>query len=65
MVVQSKLTSFLPMIARLVLNQGQKQNISREIYSNLYYNQIRNSHARTMFIRPGKFYTKKYFDLLV
>ncbi len=27
--------------------------------------QIRGSHGRTMFIRPGKFYTKKYFDLMV
>ena len=27
--------------------------------------QTRESHGRTMFIRPGKFYTKKYFDMLV
>ena len=27
--------------------------------------QIRGSHGRVMPIRPGKFYTKKYFDLLV
>ncbi len=26
---------------------------------------VRESHGRTMFIRPGKFYTKKYFDILV
>lgn len=26
---------------------------------------VRASHGRTMFIRPGKFYTKKYFDILV
>jgi hypothetical protein len=27
--------------------------------------QFRSSHGRQMFIRPGKFYTKKYFDILV
>merc|ERR1712127_225113 len=27
-------------------------------------NQSRGSHGRTMFIRPGKFYTKKYFDMI-
>lgn len=27
--------------------------------------QSRGSHGRTMFIRPGKFYTKKYFDMIV
>ena len=27
--------------------------------------QSRGSHGRTMFIRPGKFYTKKYMDMLV
>jgi len=25
----------------------------------------RGSHGRTMFIRPGKFYTKKYMDMIV
>ena len=25
---------------------------------------VRESHGRTMFIRPGKFFTKKYFDIL-
>ncbi len=25
----------------------------------------RSSHGRTMFIRPGKFYTKKYMDMTV
>lgn len=27
--------------------------------------QARASHGRTMFIRPGKFYSKKYFDIVV
>jgi hypothetical protein len=31
----------------------------------LVFFQTRESHGRTMFIRPGKFYTKKYFDMLV
>lgn len=26
---------------------------------------VRQSHGRAMFIRPGKFYTKKYFDIIV
>ena len=50
-------------------------NISKNILKpnvlfNKSLNQItiqstRDSHGRTMFIRPGKFYTKKYFDILV
>ena len=27
--------------------------------------QARASHGRNMFIRPGKFYTKKFFDIIV
>jgi len=27
-------------------------------------NQIRSSHGRQMFLRPGNFYTKKYFDIM-
>jgi hypothetical protein len=31
---------------------------------NLLAQFVRESHGRTMFIRPSKFYTKKYYDLL-
>ena len=31
----------------------------------LMLTQFRESHGRTMFIRPGKFYSKKLFDMLV
>lgn len=33
--------------------------------NNQLITQIREGHARTMFIRPGKFYTKKFMDIMV
>jgi hypothetical protein len=40
----------------------KSSNLSNQL---LMAPQARASHGRTMFIRPGKFYTKKFFDMVV
>jgi len=37
----------------------------KSLNSQCLISQVRESHGRTMFIRPGKFYTKKFFDIIV
>lgn len=60
-----------------LLNRTTSQVLARSTGSILFNRSIveankqlliqitRASHGRTMFIRPGKFYTKKYFDIIV
>jgi DNA polymerase elongation subunit (family B) len=48
---------------REILSQGV--SVDALLKKSVELQQIRGSHGRTMFIRPGKFYTKKYFDLMV
>lgn len=63
MISHSKLLITAPMVKRSILNHKLKTS---NLYPSVnYLNQFRSSHGRTMFIRPGKFYTKKYFDMLV
>ena len=45
---------------------GRTSSLSLKPVTNQMMTQfVRESHGRTMFIRPGKFYTKKYFDIIV
>lgn len=43
--------------SKLVLNNAKANNI--------LFTQTRASHGRQLYIRPGKFYTKKFFDIVV
>ena len=45
--------------------KNNKSLLYKSDFNSFFLFQTRESHGRTMFIRPGKFYTKKYFDMLV
>jgi hypothetical protein len=51
--------------ASFLLGRTATQSLVKPSVANQMLAQfVRESHGRTMFIRPGKFYTKKYFDML-
>ena len=60
--------AMMPLVNRkstsLLFNSALKQQSSTG-NSQLMLQQLRGSHGRVMPIRPGKFYTKKYFDIIV
>lgn len=47
-----------------IINTGNGLMVN-QLKSQLFQVQTRGSHGRTMFIRPGKFYTKKFADIIV
>jgi len=52
---------------RSIATSAVKSNLfnkTSSLNSQVLLSQSRGSHGRTMFIRPGKFYTKKYMDLI-
>ncbi len=65
----SKLLSTSPALvnssALILRNSAGLLKNSTQLLNNHLLTQVRGSHGRTMFIRPGKFFTKKYFDILV
>lgn len=56
--------NFARLNSSILFNKKVSESVAINLNKQLI-NQIRESHGRTMFIRPGKFYTKKYFDILV
>jgi hypothetical protein len=61
------MTGFSKILARPGLLLGARalaQSIKPAAQNQMLAQFVRESHGRTMFIRPGKFYTKKYFDML-
>lgn len=61
-----KMTGFSKILSSFSRLAGRSSILfSKTTGTNLATTQLRESHGRAMFIRPGKFYTKKYFDMLV
>lgn len=46
------------------LTATNSQLIAKQL-NNLLFKQIRNSHGRQFNLRPGMFYTKKFWDIIV